>query len=81
MLDTLFERALHIPVWILSLGNAVTSLEELEAKMVRHGRKTKAIAIAYKHLPAVATETKKQMNREFLVVGVDPALVRKGEAA
>ena len=82
MIDGLLERALHIPVWILSLGNAVVSVEELEAKMAKHGRWTKAIALKYQHLPAVATEEKKRENREFLVVGVDEssALVR-GEAA
>ena len=78
LLDTLFEKAVHIPVWLLSLGNAVVSIEELEAKMAKHGRQTKAIAIRYQHLPAVATAEKKRENREFLVVGVDPkaALLR-----
>src|SRR5713101_3631659 len=71
MLDTLFERATHIPLWILSLGNEVVTLEELEAKMTKLGRQTRAIAIAYQHLPAVATEEKKRENREFLVVGWD----------
>jgi adenine-specific DNA-methyltransferase len=75
MLDQLFERALHIPVWILSLGNEVVAIEELEAKMTRLGRKTKALEIAYQHLPAVATEGKKERNREFLVVGWDPDLL------
>jgi hypothetical protein len=71
-LDGLFERALHIPVWLLSLGNVVTTLDELEAKMTRLGRQTRAIAIRYQHLPAVATQEKKRENREFLVVGWDP---------
>src|SRR2546422_250980 len=79
MLDTLFERATHIPIWILSLGNEVVTIEELEAKMTKLGRHTKAIAIKYQHLPAVATEEKKRENREFLVVGLNPdaALVRE----
>jgi len=72
LLDGLFERAQHIPVWVLSLGNAVVSLEELEAKMIRLGRRTKAVALKYQHLPAVATEEKKRENREYLVIGVDP---------
>ena len=59
MLDGLFERAQHIPVWILSLGNAVVTLEELEAKMTRLGRQTRAIEIKYQHLPAVATAATK----------------------
>jgi hypothetical protein len=73
MLDGLFERARHIPVWVLSLGNAVVSVEELEGKMAKHGRHTKAIQLKYQHLPAVATEEKKRTNLEFLVIGVDPA--------
>jgi len=83
MLDSLFERATHIPIWVLSLGNAVVGPEELEAKMLRHGRKTKAIALKYQHLPAVATEEKKASNRELLIIGVDPTakVVRRGEAA
>ena len=71
MIDTLLEGAGHIPVWLLSFGNEVTALEELEAKMIRLGRRTKAIAIKYQHLPAVAREEKKRANREFLVVGWD----------
>ncbi len=79
MIDTLLECAGHIPVWLLSFGNEVTALEELEAKMTRLGRQTKAIAIKYQHLPAVAREEKKRENREFLVMGWDPeaALLRR----
>jgi hypothetical protein len=73
MIDTLLERAGHIPVWILSFGNATISLGDLEAKMARLGRSTKAIAIPYQHLPAVATEEKKEANREYLLIGVDPS--------
>jgi hypothetical protein len=76
MLDSLFEKATHIPVWLLSLGNAVVGIEDLEAKMTRFGRSTRAIAIKYAHLPAVATEEKNRENREFLVVGWDPDAVR-----
>ncbi len=72
MIDGLFERARHIPIWLLSLGNAVVTIGELEEKMRRLGRETRAIEIKYQHLPAVATEEKKEANREFLVVGWDP---------
>lgn len=71
LIDGLFERARHIPVWLLSLGNAVVTLDELEAKMAQLGRRTRAIEIRYAHLPAVARAEKKQQNREFLVVGWD----------
>lgn len=73
MIDTLLERAGHIPIWILSFGNATISLEALESKMARLGRSTKAIAIRYQHLPAVATEERKEANRELLLLGVDPS--------
>jgi adenine-specific DNA-methyltransferase len=73
MIDTLLERAQHIPIWVLSFGNATVSLEDLEAKMTRLGRRTKAIAIRYQHLPAVATAAKRELNREYLLIGVDPA--------
>jgi hypothetical protein len=71
MIDHLFEKAGHIPIWVLSLGNAVVGIDELTAKMTRFGRSTKAIEIAYQHIPAVATAEKKATNREFLVVGWD----------
>ena len=46
LLDELFEKATHIPVWLLSLGNAVVGVGELEAKMTRCGRRTKSLEIA-----------------------------------
>ena len=71
-IDRLLERAAHVPVIVLSFGNADCSLDELEGKMLRLGRQTKAIAIRYAHLPAVASAAKMEANREFLVVGWDP---------
>ena len=71
MIDHLLEKAGHIPIWLLSFGNAVVGIDELEAKMTRFGRSTKAIELKYQHIPAVATEEKKRTNREFLVVGWD----------
>ncbi len=81
MIDTLLERATHIPVWLLSLGNAVVGIDELEAKMLRFGRTTKAIEVKYQHLPAVATEEKKATNLEFLVVGWDAERVASSASA
>jgi hypothetical protein len=77
MLDSLFEASAHIPIWVLSLGNAVVGIEELEAKMTRPGRQTRAIEIKYAHLPAVATAEKKATNKEFLVVGWDESAVER----
>jgi hypothetical protein len=79
MIDGLFERAQHIPVWLLSLGNAVVTLDELAEKMRRLGRETKAIEIKYQHLPSIATDEKNASNREFLVVGWDPAAALLGD--
>ena len=73
LIDGLLERARHIPIWLLSLGNEVVSLSDLDEKMRRLGRRTRAIEIRYQHLPALATEEKKARNREYLVVGWDPA--------
>jgi hypothetical protein len=63
MIDGLLDAARHIPVWLLSLGNEVVTLSDLEEKMRRFGRETRAIEIKHQHLPAVATEEKKQRNR------------------
>ena len=71
MLDVLFERATHIPVWILSLGNAVIGIEELEAKMAHLGRETRAIEVKYQHKASVAKKESREANREFIVVGWD----------
>ena len=76
MIDGLLDRARHIPIWLLSLGNEVVTLSDLEEKMRRLGRDTQAIEIKHQHLPAVATEEKKRRNREFLVVGWDAEAVR-----
>lgn len=72
MLDQLFEAAAHIPIWVLSLGNATTTLEELEVKMRRHGREVHSTAVRYAHKAAVASEESRRSNREFIVVGWDP---------
>jgi len=79
MIDGLFERAGHIPIWLLSLGNEVVTIGELEEKMRCLGRETRSFEIRHQHLPAIATEEKKERNREFLVVGWDTeaALLRE----
>ncbi len=77
MVDELLKRAGHIPVWVLSFGNAVSGIDELEAKMKDLGRMTHAIEVKYAHKVSVASEIKKQMNREFIVVGWDQELLSK----
>lgn len=72
LLDTLFERAAHIPVWVLSLGNATTTLEDLESKMRGFGREVHSTAVRYAHKASQASEEARRSNREFIVVGWDP---------
>jgi len=72
MLNLLFDHAGHIPVWILSLGNAEVTLEELEQQMSRQGREVRATAIRYMHKSSQASEEKRRQNREFILTGWDP---------
>jgi 16S rRNA G966 N2-methylase RsmD len=72
MLDEVLRCAAHIPVWVLSFGNAVADLADLEAKMKALGRETRATAVQYAHKESVASEAKKALNKEFVVVGWDP---------
>lgn len=71
MLDRLFARAQHVPVWILSLGNAQVTLEELETQMRRQGREVRTTTIRYQHKAAQASAEKRRANREFILVGWD----------
>ena len=75
LLDRVLERATHIPVWVLSLGNATVTTDELEAKMRGHGREVRSTSIRYAHKAAVASKEAREQNREFILVGWDPALL------
>ena len=77
LVDELLKQASRIPVWILSFGNAVAGIQDLEAKMQAFGRSTHAIAVKYAHKESVASEIKKVLNQEFVVVGWDPDAVAK----
>jgi hypothetical protein len=72
LIDTLLERAKHIPLVVLSFGNETVSLQELEQKMVRHGRSTRAIEIPYARLAALSKGEKSGQDKELLVLGWDP---------
>jgi 16S rRNA G966 N2-methylase RsmD len=75
MIDTLLERAKHIPLVVMSFGNETISLLELEQKMVRHGRSTRAIEIPYARLAALSKGEKSSRDRELMVLGWDPESV------
>ncbi|MCK4414413.1 MAG: DNA adenine methylase [Candidatus Eisenbacteria sp.] len=72
LLDRVFEKATHIPVWVLSLGNATVSIEELEAKMRIHGREVRSTSIQYAHKASLAAKESRERNREFILVAWDP---------
>ncbi len=73
MLDQLFERAAHIPIWVLSLGNATVTIEELEAEMRAHGHEVRSTSVHYAHKASVAKAESREQNREFILVGWDPS--------
>ena len=75
LLDRVLVRATHIPVWVLSLGNATVAIEELESKMRRHGREVRSTSVRYAHKAAVASKEAREQNREFILVGWDPAML------
>ena len=72
LVDEILKRAAHIPIWVLSFGNAAVDLQDLEAKMKTLGRETRATAVRYAHKASIASAEKIETNREFVVVGWDP---------
>ena len=72
LLDALFESAMHVPVWLLSYGNAELSGADLEDRVAACGRETRLIEVAYAHKASVARAETRARNRELLVVAVDP---------
>jgi adenine-specific DNA methylase len=71
-IDALLDVAAHIPLWVLSFGNAACSLDALETKMVDRGRQVRVLEIKYAHKVSVARKDTRAANREFLVLGWDP---------
>ncbi len=49
LLDALFDSAVHIPVWLLSYGNAELSGADLEDRVAACGRETRLIEVPYAH--------------------------------
>ncbi len=66
-LPALFEACAHIPTWIVSLNNAVLTLDQLEALIRPHRPNLQSIEVPYRHLASIATEGKNEKNREYLV--------------
>jgi len=70
-LDEVFKAARHIPIWIVSMGNAGGANECLGdmVDMVGKYRDVQAYRIKYKHMTGAASEEHKAKNEEYLIVG------------
>ena len=69
ILPLLFEAADHIPVWVLSYGNARIALPELMDLMRRYRPNVEGRAINYVHCTGLAGNESRARNQELLVIG------------
>lgn len=69
-LDDLIDACRHVPVLVLSLGNAAQDDVAVRALVRRHRKLVRFLDIPYPHYKALATERKSRANREFLALGV-----------
>ena len=67
-LDELFQACDHIPVWLVSLGNASIGVEELVDRISKHRAVRRVLEVPYRHLESIASEEKNENNREYLVL-------------
>jgi len=67
-LDELFEAAAQIPVWLISLNNAVLTLDQLLELVRRHRAEVRAVQVPYRHLGSIASEAKNEANREYVIL-------------
>jgi len=70
-LQELFEAAGHIPIWAISMGNAVYGEAELASMLGRRRRNVSSLAVPYRHLAGLAGRGKNEANREFIFVAWD----------
>ena len=64
---SLLEHCGAYPLWVISYGNAVADLGAVRGAVERF-RPTRAVEIAYSHMNAVATQAKREANREFIIL-------------
>jgi len=69
ILPRLFDAADHIPVWVLSYGNARIALPELMDLMRRYRPHVEGRAINYVHCTGLAGDESRARNQELLVIG------------
>jgi hypothetical protein len=67
--ERMFDLARHIPLWVLSFGNAKANLDELVSLMRKFRPQVEAREIAYAHCTGLASPEHRERNREFLLVG------------
>jgi len=66
-LVSLLEDCGSYPLWVISYGNAVEGLEEVERAVARF-RPVRGVAIEYAHLASTASAEKRSRNRELLLL-------------
>lgn len=71
VLPSLFDACEHIPIWLISMNNAVFSREELEAFVRLRRRHVRSIAVPYRHLGSIASKEKNHDNQEFIVLATN----------
>jgi adenine-specific DNA-methyltransferase len=67
-LGEVYDAAEPIPVWVLSLGNAVVDVGTLVGMMEERGRRVTAKVVRYTHLAAQSSARKNETNEEYLVI-------------
>jgi hypothetical protein len=68
MLISLFDACRDIPTWLVSLNNAVFTLDQLLDLVRRHRPEARAVQVPYRHLASIASEEKNERNQEFVVL-------------
>ena len=67
-LERLLEASHHIPVWVLSYGNAEANLDDVVRLVARFRPVIAAEEFRYAHLTGLSAEEHRERNREFLVL-------------
>jgi hypothetical protein len=70
-LDDLLAACNHIPVLVMSLGNALLDEEQVGELVARHRRVRRVLSLPYRHYRSVASREKNLSNREFLVLATN----------
>jgi hypothetical protein len=67
-LDELFRASSHIPIWLVSLGNAAIGKEELVNLISTRRTIRQVLEIPYRHLASIASEQKNAENKEYVIM-------------